>query len=141
MQLILELFISVVIMLVVLGASLHRVSPMAGVGRARGLLNTSEGKKTLILLIQNKAGKLTSASSSASHSVIWSLAAVIELKESSHFPHLNCNNENIRLFPRRKVLYQPCIATHLVPWHFNTHILHITPITPTGLLCARVPWF
>ena len=45
---------TVVIMLVVLGASLHRGSPMAGVGRARGLLNTPEGKTTLILLIENK---------------------------------------------------------------------------------------
>merc|ERR1711934_1045369 len=48
---------SVVIILVVLGASLHRGSPMAGVGRARGLLNTSEGKTTLILLIQKKKKK------------------------------------------------------------------------------------
>ena len=40
--------------MVVLGASLPQGSPMGDVGRARGLLNTSEGKTTLISLIDYK---------------------------------------------------------------------------------------
>ena len=43
-----------VVIVAVSGASLPRGNPMGGVGRARGLLNTSEGKTTLILLIENK---------------------------------------------------------------------------------------
>ena len=41
-----------VVIVVVSGASLPQGSPTGGVGRARGLLNTSEGKTTLIFLIE-----------------------------------------------------------------------------------------
>ena len=37
-----------------LGASLPRVSPMADAGRARELLNNSEGKTTLVFLVEYK---------------------------------------------------------------------------------------
>ena len=43
-----------VVIVAVSGASLPRGNPMGGVGRARGLLNTSEGKTTLIFLIEYK---------------------------------------------------------------------------------------
>ena len=43
-----------VVIVAVLGASLPRGSRMGDFGRARGLLNTSEGKTTLIFLIEYK---------------------------------------------------------------------------------------